>query len=280
MIGQSRNGIDWLAHGVLLLGAALFILPLWLMFAGSTQDSAMISRGELSLVPHLGGLGVYPDVLMRGASGGPPVWRMLLVSFGMAMAVAVGKIAISVLSAYAVTFFRFPFRMFCFWTIFVTLMLPVEVRIIPTFAVMADLNLINTFPGLTIPLIASATATLLFRQTFLAIPDELMEAARMDGAGPWRFLKDILLPVSAANLAALFVILFVLGWNQYLWPLLVATDQGLTPIVLGIVQMIGTESATEWNKVMATGVLALVPPVMVVILMQRWFVKGLTEGEK
>ena len=240
----------------------------------------MISRGELSLTPHLAGLSVYPDVLLHGASGGPPVWHMLLVSFGMAMAVAIGKIAISVLSAYAVTFFRFPFRMFCFWTIFVTLMLPVEVRIIPTFAVMADLNLINTFPGLTIPLIASATATLLFRQTFLAIPDELMEAARMDGAGPWRFLKDILLPVSAANLAALFVILFVLGWNQYLWPLLVATDQGLTPVGLGIVQMIGTESATEWNKVMATGVLALIPPVIIVILMQRWFVKGLTEGEK
>jgi sn-glycerol 3-phosphate transport system permease protein len=280
MIGQSRNGVDWLAHIVLLLGALLFIMPLWLMFAGSTEDAAMISRGELSLTPHLGGLSVYPDVLLHGASGGPPVWHMLLVSFGMAMAVAIGKIAISVLSAYAVTFFRFPFRMFCFWTIFVTLMLPVEVRIIPTFAVMADLNLINTFPGLTIPLIASATATLLFRQTFLAIPDELMEAARMDGAGPWRFLKDILLPVSAANLAALFVILFVLGWNQYLWPLLVATDQGLTPVGLGIVQMIGTESATEWNKVMATGVLALIPPVMVVIFMQRWFVKGLTEGEK
>jgi sn-glycerol 3-phosphate transport system permease protein len=280
MIGQSRNGVDWLAHIVLLLGALLFIMPLWLMFAGSTEDAAMISRGELSLTPHLGGLSVYPDVLLHGASGGPPVWHMLLVSFGMAMAVAIGKIAISILSAYAVTFFRFPFRMFCFWTIFVTLMLPVEVRIIPTFAVMADLNLINTFPGLTIPLIASATATLLFRQTFLAIPDELMEAARMDGAGPWRFLKDILLPVSAANLAALFVILFVLGWNQYLWPLLVATDQGLTPVGLGIVQMIGTESATEWNKVMATGVLALIPPVMVVIFMQRWFVKGLTEGEK
>ena len=280
MIGQSRNGVDWLAHVVLLLGALLFIMPLWLMFAGSTEDAAMISRGELSLTPHLAGLSVYPDVLLHGASGGPPVWHMLLVSFGMAMAVAIGKIAISVLSAYAVTFFRFPFRMFCFWTIFVTLMLPVEVRIIPTFAVMADLNLINTFPGLTIPLIASATATLLFRQTFLAIPDELMEAARMDGAGPWRFLKDILLPVSAANLAALFVILFVLGWNQYLWPLLVATDQGLTPVGLGIVQMIGTESATEWNKVMATGVLALIPPVIIVILMQRWFVKGLTEGEK
>lgn len=280
MIGKSRSGVDWLAHAILVLGALLFILPLWLMFAGSTQDSAMITRGDLSMAVHLGGLGVYPDVLLHGDAGGPPVWRMLLVSFGMAMTIAIGKITISVLSAYAVTFFRFPFRMFAFWTIFVTLMLPVEVRIIPTFAVMADLHLVNTFPGLTVPLIASATATLLFRQTFLAVPDELMEAARMDGAGPWRFLKDILIPVSAANLAALFVILFVLGWNQYLWPLLIATDQRLTPVVLGIVQMIGTESATDWNKVMATGVLALIPPVLVVIFMQRWFVKGLTEGEK
>lgn len=277
-MGQSR--IDWPAHAVLLLGVGLFILPIWLMFAGSTLDSAAISRGELSLIPDLRNLGVYADVLTKGATGATPVWQMLLVSFGMAMTIAVGKITISVLSAYAVTFFRFPFRMFAFWTIFITLMLPVEVRIMPTYAVMADLNLINTFPGLTVPLIASATATLLFRQTFLAIPDELMEAARMDGAGPWRFLKDILLPVSSSNLAALFVILFVLGWNQYLWPLLVATDPRLDTIVIGIVKMIGTESATEWNKVMATGMLALVPPVLVVTLMQRWFVKGLTEGDK
>jgi sn-glycerol 3-phosphate transport system permease protein len=272
--------VDWIAHLVLLLGVALFVLPIWLMFAGSTLDSAVITRGELSLIPHFDGLSVYADVLTAGAAGATPVWRMLLVSFGMAMTIAIGKIAISVLSAYAVTFFRFPFRMFAFWTIFITLMLPVEVRIMPTYAVMADLHMINTFPGLTVPLIASATATLLFRQTFLAIPDELMEAARMDGAGPWRFLKDILIPVSASNLAALFVILFVLGWNQYLWPLLVATDPKLDTIVIGIVKMIGTESATEWNKVMATGVLALLPPVLVVTLMQRWFVKGLTEGDK
>lgn len=272
--------IDWLAHGVLLLGITLFILPLWLMFAGSTLDSGAIARGELSLIPDLAGLGVYADVLAHGTAGTVPVWHMLLVSFGMAMTVAVGKIVISVLSAYAVTFFHFPFRMLAFWMIFVTLMLPIEVRIIPTYAVMADLGLINSFPGLTIPLIASATATLLFRQTFLAIPDELVEAARIDGAGPLRFLKDILLPVSAPNLAALFVILFVYGWNQYLWPLLVATDPRLDTIGIGIVKMIGTESAVEWNKVMATGVLALLPPMLVVTLMQRWFVKGLTDSEK
>ena len=269
-----------MAHLVLLLGVALFALPVWLVLAGSTQSASAIARGELSFVPDPAGLGVYADVLRHGADGTSPVWRMLLVSFGMALGIAVGKIAISVLSAYAVAFFRFPFRMAAFWTIFITLMLPVEVRIIPTFSVMAGLGLINTFTGLTMPLIASATATLLFRQVFLAVPDELVEAARMDGAGPWRFLRDILLPVSAANVAALFVILFVYGWNQYLWPLLVATDPSLDTIVIGIVKMIGTESAVEWNKVMATAVLALVPPVMVVLLMQRWFVKGLAEADK
>ncbi len=147
--------------------------------------------------------------------------------------------------------------MVCFWIIFITLMLPIEVRIIPTYAVMADFGMINTFPGLTVPLIASATATLLFRQVFVAIPDELMEAARMDGAGPWRFLRDILLPVTSSNIAALFVILFVFGWNQYLWPLLVATDPKLDTIVIGIVKMIGVENVVEWNRVMATAILAL-----------------------
>jgi sn-glycerol 3-phosphate transport system permease protein len=270
--------IDWPAHIVLILGVALFILPLWLVLAGSTLDPAAIARGELSLIPRWAGFSVYASVLMDGSPGTGPVWRMLLVSGAMALAIAVGKIVISILSAYAVTFFRFPFRMAAFWTIFI--MLPVEVRIIPTYTVMSDLGLINTFPGLTIPLIASATATLLFRQTFLVIPDELVEAARMDGAGPWRFLKDILIPVSSSNLAALFVILFVYGWNQYLWPLLVATTPQLDTIVIGIVKMIGTETQTEWNRVMATAVLALLPPVAVVILMQRWFVKGLTDGEK
>ena len=271
---------DWPAHVVLVLGVLLFAFPLWVIFAGSTQDPAAISRGELSLVPNLSGLGVYAQILTQPASGAPPIWRMLLVSASMALAIAIGKILISVLSAYAVTFFRFPFRMMCFWTIFITLMLPVEVRIIPTYAVMSDFHLINTFAGLTVPLIASATATLLFRQVFLAIPDELVEAARMDGAGPWRFLRDILLPVSAANLAALFVILFVYGWNQYLWPLIVSTNPRMDTIVIGIVKMIGVETETEWNQVMATAVLALIPPVAVVVLMQPWFVKGLTEGEK
>jgi sn-glycerol 3-phosphate transport system permease protein len=270
------------AHVVLLLGVALFALPIWLLFAGSTQDAGAIARGDISLIPNPAGLGVYIDVLRHGAgyAGASPVWRMLAVSFGMAVAIAVGKIAISLTSAYAVAFFRFPFRMLAFWTILLTLMLPVEVRIVPTYAVMAGLGLINSFTGLTVPLIASATATLLFRQMFLTIPDALFEAARIDGAGPITFLRHVLIPVSRPQIAALFVILFVYGWNQYLWPLLVATDPRLDTIVIGLVKMIGIESVTEWNRVMATAVLALLPPMLVVALMQRWFVAGLTEGEK
>ena len=265
---------DFLAHAILVLGVLLFVIPLWLVFAGSTQDPAAIARGELSLIPGGRGLDAYWEVL------GGPVPRMLGISLAMALAIAFGKIVISVLSAFAFAFFRFPGRQIAFWLIFITLMLPIEVRIIPTYAVMADLGLINTFTGLWLPLIASATATLLFRQVFVAIPDELVEAARMDGAGPLRFLWDIVLPVSAANIAALFVILFIYGWNQYLWPLLVATNPGLDTIVIGIVKMIAVETNTDWGLVMATAVLALLPPVIVVVLMQRWFVAGLTEGEK
>jgi len=271
---------DWLAHGILCTGVALFVLPLWLLLAGATQDGGAIARGELSFVPDLRNLGIFWSVLNDKAPGGSPVWRMMLVSAALALAIAFGKIIISLLSAYAVSFFRFPFRMLCFWTIFITLMLPVEVRIVPTYAVMANFGLINSFTGLAVPLIASATATLLFRQVFLVIPDELVEAARMDGAGPLRFLRDILLPLSAANMAALFVIVFVYGWNQYLWPLLVATDPKLDTIVIGIVKMIGGDTVTDWNRVMAAAVLALLPPVLVVVLMQKWFVKGLTEGDK
>ncbi len=276
----ARERPDWVAHAVLVLGVLLFALPVWLAIAGSTQDSGAILRGDLSLLPGDQGLAAYRRVLVAGLQGTRPVWHMLLISGGMALGIAFGKIVISLLSAFAVVFFRFPFRRTAFWMIFVTLMLPVEVRIIPTYAVMSNLHLINTFTGLTVPLIASATATLLFRQIFTAIPDELVEAARMDGAGPLRFLRDILIPVSAANLAALFVILFVYGWNQYLWPLLVATTPQLDTIVIGIVRMIGVELETDWAGVMATAVLALIPPVVVVVLMQRWFVAGLTEGEK
>jgi sn-glycerol 3-phosphate transport system permease protein len=273
---------DYLAHAVLIFGVLIFIFPIWVAFAGATQSAGAINRGDLSLIPRLSGLPVFINALGFGntAKGGVPIWHMMMVSALMALGIAIGKIAISSISAFAIAFFRFPFRMVAFWLIFITLMLPVEVRIIPTYSVMSDFHLINTFTGLTMPLIASATATLLFRQVFLAVPDELVEAAKLDGAGPMRFFFDILLPVSGANLAALFVILFVYGWNQYLWPLLVATNGRLDTIVLGIVQMITSDQLTPWNLVMAATILAIVPPVFVVVAMQRWFVAGLTEVDK
>jgi sn-glycerol 3-phosphate transport system permease protein len=206
---------------------------------------------------------------------------MLMVSLVSALTIALGKIAISLLSAFAVVYFRFPGRSLVFWMIFITLMLPVEVRILPTYKVVSDLGLLNTYAGLTVPLIASATATFLFRQFFLTIPDELVEAARIDGAGPMKFFKDVLLPLSTTSIAALFVIQFIYGWNQYLWPLLMTTDENMYPVVMGIKRMIsGGDAATEWNAVMATAMLAMIPPALVVLLMQKWFVKGLVDTEK
>mgnify|MGYP003832863191 FL=1 len=203
------------------------------------------------------------------------------VSFVTAMVITVGKIAISLLSAFAVVYFRFPFKQLCFWAIFVTLMLPVEVRIGPTYQVVSDLGMLNSYAGLTVPLIASATATFLFRQFFLTVPDELVEAARMDGAGPMRFFKDVLVPLSSTSIAALFVIQFIYGWNQYLWPLLATTSEDMYPVVIGIKRMIaGGDAANDWNIVMATAILAMLPPALVVVLMQKWFVKGLVDTEK
>ncbi|NOU07125.1 MAG: sn-glycerol-3-phosphate ABC transporter permease UgpE, partial [Hyphomicrobiaceae bacterium] len=210
-----------------------------------------------------------------------PVLRMMANSFAMAMIIAIGKIIISILSAFAVVYFRFPFRMAFFWLIFLTLMLPVEVRIYPTFKVVADLGLLDSFAGLTVPLIASATGTLLFRQFFMTVPDELLEASMIDGAGPFKFFKDTLVPLSITTCAALFVIQFIYGWNQYLWPLLITTKDNMQTIVIGIKKMIVTQDAlTEWQLAMATAVLAMLPPVAVVILMQRLFVRGLVETEK
>jgi sn-glycerol 3-phosphate transport system permease protein len=216
-----------------------------------------------------------------GSGSKTPVGHMMLVSLISALIIALGKITISLLSAFAIVYFRFPFRMFFFWAIFITLMLPVEVRIGPTYKVVSDLGMLNSYAGLTIPLIASATATFLFRQFFLTVPEELVEAARMDGAGPMRFFKDVLLPLSKTSMAALFVIQFIYGWNQYLWPLLVTTNENMYPVVIGIKRMIsGGDSEMQWNIVMATAVLAMIPPALVVILMQKWFVKGLVDTEK
>jgi len=273
----------WIPYAVLLMGLALVLFPVYVAFVASSLPLRDILDAPMTLVPGPDLVVNYRDALARGTAGtnGQPVAVMMLNSLVMALAIAVGKIAISLPSAYAVTFFRFPLRRLCFWAIFVTLMLPVEVRIIPTYKIAADLGLVDTYPGLVLPLIASATATLLFRQFFLTIPDELVEAAKIDGAGPWRFLIHMVIPLSRTNIAALFVILFIYGWNQYLWPLLVTNSPSMTTIVIGIRQMIGNGDAqTEWHHVMATAVLALLPPIAVVLAMQRWFVKGLIEPEK
>ncbi|MCG5240992.1 sn-glycerol-3-phosphate ABC transporter permease UgpE [Azospirillum doebereinerae] len=279
-----RRLIDLVPHIVLIVGVLIFAFPIYVTLIGSTWDSATIGRGNLPLTPGGEALVNYGQAWSEshGARASyTPVRVMLLNSLVMALTIALGKIAISIISAYAVAFFRFPFRMAFFWMIFITLMLPVEVRIIPTYKVVADLGLIDSYAGLTIPLIASATATLLFRQFFLTIPDELVEAAKIDGAGALRFFVDVVLPLSKTNIAALFVILFIYGWNQYLWPLLITNSADMETIVIGITKMIGTgEAANDWNLIMATTVLAMLPPIAVVVLMQRWFVKGLVDSEK
>lgn len=276
--------LDKLAHVVMLVGVLFIAFPLYLTLVASTQTASDIVHPPMSLLPGTLLVENYTAAWL-GTGGGngskAPVGQMMWVSLICALCISIGKIAISLLSAFAIVYFRFRFRMFFFWTIFITLMLPVEVRIGPTYQVVADLGLLNSYAGLTIPLIASATATFLFRQFFLTVPDELLEAARVDGAGPMRFFKDILLPLSKTSLAALFVIQFIYGWNQYLWPLLITTNENMYPVVIGIKRMIsGGDAQTEWNVVMATAVLAMLPPVLVVVLMQKWFIKGLVDTEK
>ncbi|WP_332700427.1 sn-glycerol-3-phosphate ABC transporter permease UgpE [Devosia sp.] len=280
---ENRPLLAILTHLVLIVGVVVVVFPVYLAFIASTHGSGDFMRGLVPLLPGPHLMENYGKMLTEGisTSGAPPLWIMLMNSLIIAIIIAVGKITISLLSAYAIVFFKFPFRMVAFWIIFITLMLPVEVRIIPTFAVVANLGLLNSYVGLTLPLIASATATFLFRQFFLTVPDELMEAARVDGAGPIKFFRDILLPLSRTNIAALFVILFIYGWVQYLWPLLVTTDSKYYTVVMGIKRLAASaDSEPLWNLVMAAVILAMLPPVLVVIFMQRLFVKGLVETEK
>ncbi len=278
---ERRPYLDILSHIILILGVAIIAFPLYITVIASTQTAQEVAQAPMSLLPGSHFLENYTTVLFGSGGNAPPVARMMWVSTVMALVIAIGKIAISMLSAFAVVYFRFRFRMFFFWMIFVTLMLPVEVRIAPTYQVVADLGMLNSYAGLTLPLIASATATFLFRQFFLTVPDELIEAARIDGAGPLRFFKDVLLPLSRTSIAALFVIQFIYGWNQYLWPLIITTQENMYPVVIGIKRMIaGGDSVTQWNLVMATALLAMIPPAAVVIFMQRWFVKGLIDAEK
>lgn len=280
---ENRPILNAISHTLLLLGVAVTLLPIWITFVASTHASEDLLRAPIPMWPGDQLWQNYAEVLSGGitGAGGVPVGVMMLNSLVMALSIAIGKIAISIIAAFAIVYFRFPFRMGVFWLIFVTLMLPVEVRILPTFKVVADLGMLNSYAGLSIPLIASATATFLFRQFFMTVPKEMVEAARMDGAGPIRFFIDVLLPLSRTNIAALFVILFIYGWNQYLWPLLITTDESYYTVVMGIQRMVSAaEQLPVWNHVMATAMLAMLPPALIVILMQRQFIKGLIETEK
>jgi sn-glycerol 3-phosphate transport system permease protein len=283
---ENRPAATVLAHLTLVLGVLIVGFPMYVALIASTRTAQDIAQNvPMSLLPGGEALANYRLAISGGitSSGSriSAVGPMLWVSAVSALVIALAKIALSMLSAFALVYFRFPFRQAVFWMIFVTLMLPVEVRIGPTYKVVSDLHMLDSYAGLTVPLIASATATFLFRQFFLTVPDELAEAARVDGAGALRFFIDVLLPLSATSIAALFVIQFIYGWNQYLWPLLVTTREDMEPVVVGIRRMIsGGDAQTEWNVVMATAILAMLPPAAVVVLMQRWFVKGLVDTEK
>jgi sn-glycerol 3-phosphate transport system permease protein len=280
---ERRPLADFISHAVILAGILVVAFPIWVTFVAASHTELRVTQVPLPLLPGDQFFVNLKDAFVHGVGNAreQSIGTMLFNSLVMALMIAVGKIAISLLSAFAIVYFRFPFRMAFFWMIFITLMLPVEVRILPTFEVVADLGMLNNYFGLSVPLIASATATFMFRQVFLTVPDELLEAARIDGAGPMRFFFDILLPLSRTNIAALFVILFIYGWNQYLWPLLVTTDKSMYTIVMGIKQMLeAAEEAPEWNLIMMTTLLAMVPPVIVVVTMQKLFVRGLTETEK
>ncbi len=276
---EKRGAGLWLTHLGLIIGLLFIFFPIWLAFVASTVDQQEIVRPPMPLWPGDKLWENYSEALLSGVNA--PVAWMMLNSLVMAMGIAIGKIIISLLSAFAIVYFRFPGRKTFFWLIFLTLMLPVEVRIVPTYEVVAGFGMLNSYSGLIFPLIASATATFLFRQFFMTVPDELAEAARVDGAKPMRFFWDILLPMSRTNIAALFVILFIYGWNQYLWPLLITTDPSMNTIVMGIKQMFPSgDDIADWPVIMATSILAMIPPVIVVISMQRLFIRGLVDSEK
>lgn len=278
MVEKRGSGL-WMTHVFMIIGVLVIFFPIWLAFVASTVTQAEIVSPPMPLLPGSHFIENYSRALLSGIN--VPVYTMLLNSLIMALGIALGKIAISLLSAFALVYFKFPGRSIFFWMIFITLMLPVEVRIVPTYEVVAGFGLLNSYSGLIFPLIASATATFLFRQFFMTVPDELAEAARVDGASPMRFFMDILLPMSINNIAALFVILFIYGWNQYLWPLLITTDPEMNTIVMGIKQMFPSgDDTADWPVIMATSILAMIPPVIVVISMQKLFINGLVDSEK
>ena len=279
-----KRGISyWLTHVGLSSGVLVLFFPLWLAFVASTVTNQEVIHPPMPLWPGDQFLENYSRALIEGDSGqtSASVARMLFNTTIVATCIAVGKIAISFTSAFAIVFFRFPARNIFFWLIFLTLMLPVEVRILPTYEVVASFGMLNTYSGLIFPLIASATATFLFRQFFMTVPDEIVEAARIDGARPMRFFIDILIPISRTNIAALFLIMFIYGWNQFLWPLLMTTDPSMNTIIMGVEQMIGgQDDVTPWPVVMAASMMAMLPPIIVVVSMQKLFIRGLTDSDK
>jgi len=278
---ERRPWLTFFTHAVLIMGMLLLVFPIYVTFVASTHSLDEITS-NFSLLPGSQLIENYSRALNVGPRDvGATVGTMMLNSLIMALGISTGKIAISLIAAFAIVYFRFRFRMFFFWLIFITLMFPVEVRILPTYEVAANLKMLDSYSGLIFPLIASATATFLFRQFFMTVPDELCEASMIDGGGPIRFFFDILLPMSRTSIAALFVILFIYGWNQYLWPLLITTDEGYYTLLIGIKRMLDVgEGQAEWQIIMASTILAMIPPVLVVIFMQKQFVKGMTETEK
>jgi sn-glycerol 3-phosphate transport system permease protein len=289
--------IDAICHLILLAGAALVCLPIYFVFVTGSLSQPQIMRVPMSWLPGDQFLANMQTVLSNANFG-----RLLLNSFIIAAGITIGKLAVSVIAAFAVTYFRFPFRMTAFWLIFMSLMLPIEVRIVPTYESAAnvalplnilgswlgvqalvdlDWNLVNTYSGLILPLIASATATFLFRQFFLTVPDELCEAARIDGATPWQFFRLILLPLSRSNIVALAIILFLMGWNQYLWPLLLTTEPAMANAVIGLKKLMPqSDSLPTWHLLMNAAFLTMLPPTLVILILQRWFVKGLVDSGK
>ena len=275
----------FLDHVILLFGVFLMMAPVVVAFMTSTHDAVDVHMNGLQVTWGGHFTDTYKDMLTKkgGFTGEVTGARMVMNSFILGIGFATGKVILSMLAAYAIVYFRFRLGVVFFWMIFTTLLLPLEVRILPSYEVMTKLGLVNTYTGLIVPLLASATGTFYFRQFFKSVPDELLEAARIDGAGPFKFFFDILVPLSKTMIAAIFIIMFVYGWNQYLWPMLMTNEEGFYTLVRGIKQIllvwVGSQ-IPEYNQAFALAILAMLPPVLIVVIFQSWFIKGLTESDK
>lgn len=272
-------------HLILWAGVIFLVAPIWLLLASSTHSVDTLIKEGLQWFPGGEGLAAYKTALTTasGFTDTATGLRMLINSTIMGLGFAIGKIIIAMTAAYTLVYFRMPMAQFLFWLIFSTLLLPLEVRIVPSYEVVSKLGLLNSYTGLILPLIASATATFYFRQFYKTIPEELLEAAQLDNANAWRFFKDILIPLSRTMMAAMFIIMFVVGWNQYLWPLMMTTEESYYTIVMGIkniLSVVREGRVPEYNVAFALVILAMLPPVLIVIIFQRWFIQGLVESEK